>query len=147
MTDGITGALIGAGATLIAAISPFVYKHFTNKKIVSNWDFLIGIWYGIWKEELNGSEEIRDTIEFQKIKGTKIIGVGDVPQYGKYLINGELNFFTILFTFKGENSTHDYAGVFLIAFTTTKKSELNGKWLQLRNEKIVSGTVKLVRRT
>lgn len=141
MDTNIIAALIGAGATMLAAILTIYGKNiFAAKKGKSlGYPDIIASWKASWYLDDKEGVYLEDVVQIKKVKGLKIVGEGINSDKGNYPLNGRFSKNLILnFIYESGSPYISMSGVVILkvdALGTTCK----GRWYGYTKEDVITG--------
>ncbi len=144
MDTNLISALIGSGATILAAILT-VYgnniKSFLKRKNLGYPD-IKGNWKATWYIDESDEVYLEDTIVISKIRGMKIYGEGLSSGYGNYPLTGKFSKNLILnFIYESEKNSVLLSGVIILKINPLG-TECKGKWYgYTKEDKLTGGDV------
>lgn len=144
MDSNLTGAIIGAGATILVGVLTLFGKEikFIRKRKNLGYPNIKGHWKAFWY--LDDSEEIylEDTVVINKLKGINIYGEGLNTGKGNYPITGKFSKNLILnFIYESGKNYVSLSGVIVLKINPLG-TECKGRWYgYTKEDKLTGGDV------
>ena len=144
MDSEIIAALIGGGATLLAALLAIFGTTISSalKRKSLGYPSIKGCWKATWY--IDGIDEIylEDIVMIKKIRGMKIYGEGINTGKGNYPLTGKFSKNLILnFIYESNKDYVSLSGVIILKMNPLGE-QCSGKWYgYIKEDKITGGTV------
>ena len=141
MDTNIIRALIGAGATILAAILTIYGKRITSKRKLKKLGYpdIKGYWKAFWYLDESKNIYLEDTVHIKSIRGMKVYGEGintgkgNYPLYGRFSKNLIINFI-----YESSKNYISLSGVVILKIGPLG-DECIGRWYGYTKEDILTG--------